>query len=82
VVVASPVFQSPTDLAFLLYRVGSTVQTRFKDVLAGWKLRPLELVVLTHLDSTADGTSQQQLCNISKVDSGNIAGFIDNLEAI
>lgn len=72
----------PADPAFLLSRVGTAVQVGFKEVLAGWKLRPLELVVLTQLGASAGGVSQQQLCTAAGVDSGNMVEFVDALEAL
>lgn len=78
----APGFPSLADPAFLLSRVGTAIQTGFKEVLASWKLRPLELVVLTHLNASTGGLSQQQLCDISGVDSGNMVEFVDALEAL
>lgn len=77
-----PLQESVTDPAFLLSRVGTAVQGGFKELLAGWKLRPLELVVLRLLDTAGDGASQQQLCEASGIDSGNMVEFIDVLEAL
>jgi len=75
---ASP--EIPTDRAgFLLSRVGTAVQSGFKDVLAGWDVRPLHFLVLSALGSRS-GSSQQDLCRALGIDSGNMVELLDTLE--
>jgi DNA-binding MarR family transcriptional regulator len=69
-----------TDNAgYLLSRVGAAVQAGFKDVISAWEIRPLHFLILIALSQT-EGTSQQELCRITKVDSGNMVELIDTLE--
>jgi MarR family transcriptional regulator, lower aerobic nicotinate degradation pathway regulator len=68
------------DPGFLLSRVGVAVRAGFKDVLAGWGIRPLQYVILLVLDA-ADGASQQELCAAAGIDSGNMVELLDGLEA-
>jgi DNA-binding MarR family transcriptional regulator len=76
---ASP--ETPTDRAgFLLSRVGTAVQSGFKDVLAGWDLRPLHFLILSALGYRS-GSSQQDLCRMLGIDSGNMVELLDTLEA-
>jgi DNA-binding MarR family transcriptional regulator len=71
---------SLTDNAgYLLSRVGTAVQAGFKDVISAWEIRPLHFLILIALSQTG-GTSQQELCRITKVDSGNMVELIDTLE--
>jgi DNA-binding MarR family transcriptional regulator len=74
--------QLTSNPGFLLSRVGAVVQEGFKELLAGWKLRPQEFFVLMLLNVAVNGTSQQQLCQASGFDSGNMVEFIDELEAL
>ena len=70
----------PTNRAgFLLSRVGTAVQSGFKDVLAAWDVRPLHFLVLTALEARS-GSSQQQLCRVLGIDSGNMVELLDALE--
>lgn len=66
---------------FLLSRVGSAIQSAFKDVLARWQMRPLHFLVLVALNRE-DGVSQQALCEALAIDSGNMVELIDRLEAL
>ncbi len=70
----------PSDRAgFLLSRVGTAVQSGFKDVLARWDVRPLHFLVLSALGSRS-GSSQQDLCRALGIDSGNMVELLDTLE--
>ena len=73
--------QLTADPGFLLSRVGAAVRAGFKDVLAGWGIRPLQYVILLVLD-TGGGLSQQELCAAAGVDSGNMVELLDGLEAL
>ncbi len=53
--------QLMTDPGFLLSRVGAAVRAGFKDVLAGWGVRPQQYLILLILDARG-GASQQELC--------------------
>jgi MarR family transcriptional regulator, lower aerobic nicotinate degradation pathway regulator len=77
----APMQQLAADPGFLLSRVGAAVRAGFKDVLAGWGIRPLQYVILLVLD-TRDGLSQQELCAAARVDSGNMVELLDGLEAL
>jgi MarR family transcriptional regulator, lower aerobic nicotinate degradation pathway regulator len=68
------------DPGFLLSRVGAAIRGGFKDVLAGWGIRPLQYVILLVLDA-GGGVSQQELCAAAGVDSGNMVELLDGLEA-
>jgi DNA-binding MarR family transcriptional regulator len=74
---------SPRTLAsrpgFLLSRVGTAVQSGFKDVLARWRMRPLHFLLLSALRANA-GPSQQELCQALGIDSGNMVKLLDDLE--
>jgi DNA-binding MarR family transcriptional regulator len=73
--------EAPVDRAgFLLSRVGTAVQVGFKEVLAGWDLRPLHFLVLSALGARS-GSSQQDLCRTLRIDSGNMVELLDTLEA-
>ncbi|HEX3492524.1 MAG TPA: MarR family winged helix-turn-helix transcriptional regulator [Streptosporangiaceae bacterium] len=69
------------DPGFLLSRVGAAVRAGFKDVLAGWGIRPLQYLILLALD-TRSGVSQQELCTAAGIDSGNMVELLDGLEAL
>lgn len=70
-----------TNPGFLLSRVGTAIQTGFKELLNARSLRPLQLSILMLLD-TFDGTSQQRLCQAAGIDSGNMVELVDELEAL
>ena len=69
------------DAGFLLSRVGTAVQAGFKDVLAGWGIRPQQYLILLILDARG-GASQQELCTAARIDSGNMVELIDTLEKL
>ncbi|HXC82845.1 MAG TPA: MarR family transcriptional regulator [Trebonia sp.] len=69
------------DPGFLLSRVGAAVRAGFKEVLAGWGIRPLQYVILLVLDAVG-GASQQELCAAAGIDSGNMVELLDGLEAL
>jgi DNA-binding MarR family transcriptional regulator len=71
----------PANAGYLLSRVGTAVQTGFKEVLAGWQIRPLHFLILVALRS-AGGVSQQELCQATRVSSGNMVELIDALERL
>lgn len=73
--------QLTADPGFLLSRVGAAVQAGFKEVLAGWRIRPLQYLILLVLDR-GGGASQQELCAAAGVDSGNMVELLDGLEAL
>lgn len=69
------------NAGFLLSRVGTAVQAGFKQVLAGWQIRPLHYLILIAL-TTREHASQQELCQALRVDSGNMVELIDTLEKL
>jgi DNA-binding MarR family transcriptional regulator len=69
------------DAGFLLSRVGTAVQTGFKDVLGAWRIRPLHFLILIAL-SARENASQQELCRALRIDSGNMVELIDTLEKL
>lgn len=73
--------QLMTDPGFLLSRVGAAVRAGFKDVLAGWGIRPQQYLILLILDARG-GASQQELCAAGRIDSGNMVELLDGLEAL
>jgi DNA-binding MarR family transcriptional regulator len=73
--------QLTADPGFLLSRVGAAARAGFKEVLAGWGVRPLQYVILLALD-TGGGASQQDLCAAAGIDSGNMVELLDGLEAL
>jgi DNA-binding MarR family transcriptional regulator len=73
--------QLTADPGFLLSRVGAAARAGFKEVLAGWRIRPLQYVILLLLD-TGGGASQQELCAAAGIDSGNMVGLLDGLEGL
>jgi MarR family transcriptional regulator, lower aerobic nicotinate degradation pathway regulator len=73
--------QLMADPGFLLSRVGAAVRAGFKEVLAGWGVRPLQYVILLIL-GTGSGASQQELCAAAGIDSGNMVDLLDGLEAL
>jgi DNA-binding MarR family transcriptional regulator len=76
----APLARLTADPGFLLSRVGAAVRAGFKDVLAGWELRPQQYQILVLLGAE-DGVSQQELCTATNVDSGNMVELLDGLEA-
>jgi DNA-binding MarR family transcriptional regulator len=77
----APLQQLTADPGFLLSRVGAAVRAGFKDVLAGWRIRPQQYVILLVLHARG-GVSQQELCTAAGVDSGNMVELLDGLEAL
>lgn len=73
--------QLTSDPGFLLSRVGAAVRAGFKEVLAGWGVRPLQYVILLVLHA-GGGASQQELCAAAGIDSGNMVELLDGLEAL
>ena len=73
--------QLMTDPGFLLSRVGAAVRAGFKEVLAGWGVRPQQYLILLILDAR-DGASQQELCTAARIDSGNMVELLDGMEAL
>jgi DNA-binding MarR family transcriptional regulator len=69
------------DPGFLLSRVGAAVRAGFHEVLGGWGIRPLQYAILLVLDA-GDGVSQQELCSVAGIDSGNMVELLDGLEAL
>jgi DNA-binding MarR family transcriptional regulator len=76
-----PVDSLADNAGFLLSRVGTAVQAGFKEVLAGWDIRPLHYLILIAL-TTRQSASQQELCRALRVDSGNMVELIDTLEEL
>jgi DNA-binding MarR family transcriptional regulator len=68
------------NAGYLLSRVGTAIQTGFKELLGGYGLRPLEFAIMTALHGGGQA-SQQQLCTALGVDSGNMVELVDTLEA-
>jgi DNA-binding MarR family transcriptional regulator len=73
--------QLMADPGFLLSRVGAAVRAGFKEVLAGWGVRPQQYVILLILDA-GRGASQQELCAAAGIDSGNMVELLDGLETL
>jgi MarR family transcriptional regulator, lower aerobic nicotinate degradation pathway regulator len=73
--------QLTADPGFLLSRVGAAIRGGFKEVLAGWRIRPLQYLILVVLDN-GGGASQQELCAAAGIDSGNMVELLDGLEAL
>jgi len=69
------------NAGFLLSRVGTAVQTGFKEVLGRWRVRPLQFAILMTLSSVGEA-SQQQLCQTLGIDSGNMVELVDGLETL
>ena len=69
------------NAGFLLSRVGTAVQTGFKEVLGRWRVRPLQFAILMTLSSAGEA-SQQQLCQALGIDSGNMVELVDGLETL
>jgi len=77
----APLRQLAADPGFLLSRVGAAVRAGFKDVLAGYGIRPQQYQVLLILEE-AGGASQQELCTAARIDSGNMVELLDGLEQL
>jgi DNA-binding MarR family transcriptional regulator len=69
------------NAGFLLSRVGTAIQAGFKELLAGWRLRPQQYAILTTLRALGEA-SQQQLCRALGIDSGNMVDLVDGLESL
>ena len=69
------------NAGYLLSRVGTAIQSGFKDVLSRWQLRPQQFAILTALRA-AGSASQQELCQALGIDSGNMVELVDGLEAL
>lgn len=69
------------NAGFLLSRVGTAVQTGFKDVLGRWQVRPQQFAILMTLRAGGEA-SQQQLCQAHGIDSGNMVELVDGLETL
>jgi len=67
------------NAGFLLSRVGAAIQAGFKELLAQWATRPQQFAVLSAV-SAAGGASQQDLCRVLGIDSGNMVELVDTLE--
>jgi DNA-binding MarR family transcriptional regulator len=72
----APFLKNP---GFLLSRVGTAVQSEFKELLRRWQIKPLHFLLLSVLQRRS-GVSQQELCNQLKIDSGNMVQLLDHLE--
>jgi DNA-binding MarR family transcriptional regulator len=70
-----------SDAGYLLSRVGTAVQTGFKELLGTWRIRPLQYAILTALQA-GGSASQQELCQTLGVDSGNMVELVDGLEEL
>jgi DNA-binding MarR family transcriptional regulator len=69
------------NAGFLLSRVGTAIQAGFKELLGRWQLRPQQFAILTTLRSVGEA-SQQELCQVLGIDSGNMVELVDGLEAL
>ena len=76
-----PLSSLADSAGYLLSRVGTAVQTGFKELLGRWQLRPLHFAILTAL-AAAGGASQQELCRPLGIDSGNMVELVDALERL
>jgi DNA-binding MarR family transcriptional regulator len=77
----APLDRLAADPGFLLSRVGAAIRDGFKDMLARWRIRPLQYLILLILQAQ-DGISQQELCAAAGVDSGNMVELLDGLEGL
>lgn len=68
------------NAGFLLSRVGTAVQAEFKELLNRWQIRPRHFTILAVL--AAGGASQQELCRLLRIDSGNMVELVDTLEKL
>lgn len=69
------------NAGFLLSRVGTAIQAGFKEQLGRWQIRPQQFAILTILRD-AGQASQQELCQILGIDSGNMVELVDTLETL
>jgi DNA-binding MarR family transcriptional regulator len=69
------------NAGFLLSRVGTAVQTGFKELLGSWEIRPQHFAILMAV-AVAGEASQQELCRALGIDSGNMVEMVDALEAL
>jgi DNA-binding MarR family transcriptional regulator len=69
------------NAGFLLSRVGTAVQTGFKELLGSWEIRPQHFAILMAV-AAAGEASQQELCQTLGIDSGNMVEMVDALEAL
>jgi DNA-binding MarR family transcriptional regulator len=69
------------NAGFLLSRVGTAVQTGFKELLGSWEIRPQHFAILMAV-AAAGEASQQELCLALGIDSGNMVEMVDTLEAL
>lgn len=69
------------NAGFLLSRVGTAVQTGFKELLGSWEIRPQHFAILMAV-AAAGEASQQELCQALGIDSGNMVEMVDALEAL
>ncbi len=69
------------NAGFLLSRVGTAVQTGFKEILGRWEIRPQQFAILTTLRAVGEA-SQQELCQTLGIDSGNMVELVDTLETL
>src|SRR5690242_21681743 len=69
------------NAGFLLSRVGTAVQTGFKELLGGWRIRPQQFAILVALNRIGEA-SQQELCQALGIDSGNMVELVDGLETL
>jgi DNA-binding MarR family transcriptional regulator len=78
----APPRQLAADPGFLLSRVGAAVRAGFKDVLAGYGIRPQQYQVLLILEAAGGASQQQELCTAARIDSGNMVELLDGLERL
>ncbi len=69
------------NAGFLLSRVGTAIQAGFKEQLGRWQIRPQQFAILTILRDGGQA-SQQELCQILGIDSGNMVELVDTLETL
>jgi len=69
------------NAGFLLSRVGTAVQTGFKELLGSWEIRPQHFAILMAV-AAAGEASQQELCQALGIDSGNMVELVDGLETL
>ncbi len=70
------------NAGFLLSRVGTAVQTGFKELLGSWEIRPQHFAILMAVAAAAGEASQQELCQTLGIDSGNMVEMVDALETL
>jgi DNA-binding MarR family transcriptional regulator len=72
--------QPPHRSGALIDHIGRRIRSRSEAVLAPLGLRPRHLIVLTLLRDR-DASSQQDLAKILEMDSTNVVGLLNDLEA-